>query len=169
MPQNSSKSIVPDPSSSISSMIPSRSSEVNRGSNSAIISLNCPVVMKPCPSLSYTRKASFNYAFIVSSSGSSTKNLAHNWQNSPNSISPDPSSSISSRISFNSSLDGLKPIALKISSKSSAPRNSCFFTSKRLKHNLSTLISSTSSAVASLISSKSISAKSPIFICLQIC
>ena len=49
--QNSSKSMVPDPSSSISSMMPSRSSEVSLGSSSAMISRSWPVVMKPAPSL----------------------------------------------------------------------------------------------------------------------
>merc|ERR1719317_107085 len=125
--------MVPDPSSSISSMIPSKSSEVSLVSSSAMISLSTPVVMKPAQSLSYTRKASLSSAFMVSSSGSSTRNLAQSWQNSPNSISPEPSSSISSRISLSSSLLGLNPMARKMSSKSSAPRNSCFLTSKRLK------------------------------------
>ena len=52
----------------------------------------------------------------------------------------------------------LKPMALRMSSRSSEERKFCFLTSKRLKHSLSTLISSTSSAVASVISSKSMSA-----------
>merc|ERR550532_1580932 len=57
--------------------------------------LSVSVVMNPWPSLSYTLKASFNSFFIVSMSGSSTRKVAHSWQNSPNSISPEPSSSTS--------------------------------------------------------------------------
>ena len=50
--------------------------------------------------------------------------FAHSWQNSSNSISPEPSSSISARMSMSSSLLGLNPIARRISSRSSADRNS---------------------------------------------
>ena len=53
-------------------------------------------------------KASLSSLFMVSMSGSSTKNVAHNWQNSANSISPEPSSSISRRRSLSSSSVGLK-------------------------------------------------------------
>ena len=70
---------------------------------------------------------------MVSISGSSTRKVAHSWQNSPNSISPDPSSSISSSKSFNSSSVGRKPIALMISPRSSAERKSCLFVSNRSK------------------------------------
>merc|ERR1719151_365511 len=63
--------------------------------------LSVSVVMNPWPSLSYTLKASFNSFFIVSMSGSSTRKVAHSWQNSPNSISPEPSSSSGSQISAN--------------------------------------------------------------------
>ena len=45
--------------------------------------LSVSVVMNPWPSLSYTLKASFNSFFIVSMSGSSTRKVAHSWQNSP--------------------------------------------------------------------------------------
>merc|ERR1719290_309286 len=48
--------------------------------------------MNPRPSLSYTLNASFSSLFIVSMSGSSTRKVAQSWQNSPNSISPEPSS-----------------------------------------------------------------------------
>ena len=40
-------------------------------------------------------KASLSSLFMVSMSGSSTRKVAQSWQNSPNSISPEPSSSIS--------------------------------------------------------------------------
>ena len=45
--------------------------------------LSVSVVMNPWPSLSYTLKASFSSFFIVSMSGSSTRKVAHSWQNSP--------------------------------------------------------------------------------------
>ena len=45
--QNSSKSIVPLPSSSISAMMPSRSSSVRLGSTSATMDRNWAIVMKP--------------------------------------------------------------------------------------------------------------------------
>ena len=77
--------------------------------------------------------ASFSSLFMVSMSGSSTRKVAQSWQNSPNSISPDPSSSISSSRSFNSSSVGRKPIALMISPRSSAERNSCLLVSNRSK------------------------------------
>merc|ERR1712206_45544 len=151
--QNSSKSIDPEPSSSSSSMIPSSSSSVRGASSSPISPLSVSVVMNPWPSLSYTLKASFNSFFIVSMSGSSTRNVAHSWQNSPNSISPEPSSSTSWRSSASSSSDGLKPIALMMSPRSSPERNSCFFVSNRSKHTLRHLISSLARLVCSLISS----------------
>merc|ERR1711963_1288589 len=104
--QNSSKSIEPEPSSSSSSRIPSSSSSV-KGASSSLI--------RP---------------FIVSMSGSSTRNVAQSWQNSANSISPEPSSSISANKSFSSSSVGLKPIARIISPRSSADKKSTFFESK---------------------------------------
>merc|ERR1712141_315359 len=113
--QNSSKSIEPDPSSSSSSRMPSSSSSVRGASSSLIRPLKVSVVMKPFPSLSYTLKASLSSLFMVSMSGSSTRKVAQSWQNSPNSISPDPSSSISTSRSFSSSSVGRKPIALMIS------------------------------------------------------
>merc|ERR1711910_305030 len=140
--QNSSKSMEPEPSSSNSSMIPSSSSSVRGASSSPIRPLSVSVVMNPWPSLSYTLKASFNSFFIVSMSGSSTRKVAHNWQNSPNSISPEPSSSTSWRSSASSSSDGLKPIALMMSPRSSPERNSCFLVSNRSKQTLRHLISS---------------------------
>merc|ERR1719225_1377831 len=121
-----------------------------------MISRSWSVVIYPWPSLSYTRKASLSSAFMVSSSGSSTKNLAQSWQNSPNSISPEPSSSISSKISFNSSLLGRKPMPLRISSKSSADKNPWSLKSNILKQIFRTLISSFSRPQDSLIPSKSI-------------
>merc|ERR1711910_292607 len=156
--QNSSKSIDPEPSSSNSSMIPSSSSSVRGASSSPIRPLSVSVVMNPWPSLSYTLKASFNSFFIVSMSGSSTRKVAHSWQNSPNSISPEPSSSTSWSSSASSSSDGLKPIALMTSPRSSPERNSCFLVSNRSKQTLRHLISSLARLVCSLISSKSMSA-----------
>merc|ERR1711974_464300 len=154
--QNSSKSIEPDPSSSSSSRMPSSSSSVRGASSSEIRPLKVSVLMNPCPSLSYSLKASLSSLFMVSMSGSSTREVAQSWQNSPISISPEPSSSISFSRSFNSSPVGRKPIALMISPRSSADRKSCFFVSKRSKQTLRHLISSTARPVASLISSKSI-------------
>merc|ERR1719234_1340908 len=58
-----------------------------------MISLNVSLLMNPRPSLSYTLKASLSSLFMVSISGSSTRKVAQSWQNSPNSISPEPSSS----------------------------------------------------------------------------
>merc|ERR1719500_1451388 len=156
--QNSSKSIVPEPSSSISAMIPSRSSSERFGSTSAMIPLNWAIVMKPVPFLSKSRNACFNSALIVSGSGSSTRNFAHSWVNSPNSIAPEPSSSISSINTASSSAVGLNPIALITSPMSSARRKSCFFTSNNWKQLKRTLMSSTSRQVASWTSSKSTSA-----------
>merc|ERR1719370_1101645 len=156
--QNSSKSIEPEPSSSSSSRMPSSSSSVSGASSSDIRPLRVSVVMYPRPSLSYTLYASLSSLFMVSMSGSSTRKVAQSWQNSPNSISPDPSSSISTSRSFNSSSVGRKPIALMISPRSSAERNSCFLVSNRSKQTLRHLISSGARLVASLISSKSMSA-----------
>merc|ERR1719469_37108 len=87
-------------------MMASKSSSVNLGSTSAIIPRNCTIVMKPDASLSKSLKASLSSALSVSGSGSSTRNLAQSWANSPNSIAPDPSSSISSINSVNSSSVG---------------------------------------------------------------
>merc|ERR1712038_1914415 len=101
---NSSKSRVPDPSSSTSSMMLLMSSSVNLLSNSRKISFRVSVEINPMQSLSYIRKASFS-SFFSASSSSSTRNLAASWQNSPNSRSPEPSSSISSMISLRA--DGL--------------------------------------------------------------
>merc|ERR1739849_39210 len=155
--QNSSKSIEPDPSSSSSSRIPSTSSSVRGARSSVMISLNVSLVMNPWPSLSYNLKASFNSFFISSNGGSSTRKVAQSWQNSPNSISPDPSSSTSLRRSASSSSVGLKPMALMISPRSSPERNSCCFVSNRSKQTFKHLISSVARLVNSLISSKSIS------------
>merc|ERR1719320_2399056 len=77
----------PDPSSSSSSRIPSTSSSVRGARSSVMISLNVSLVMNPCPSLSYSLKASFSSFFISSNGGSSTRKVAQSWQNSPNSIS----------------------------------------------------------------------------------
>merc|ERR1712141_980859 len=154
--QNSSKSIEPEPSSSSSSRMPSSSSSVRGASSSLIRPLRVSVVMNPFPSLSYILKASLSSLFMVSMSGSSTRKVAHSWQNSANSISPEPSSSISRRSSLSSSSVGLKPMALMISPRSSAERKSTFFVSNKSKQVLRHLISSAASPVASLISSKSI-------------
>merc|ERR1719206_1448372 len=97
---NSSKSRVPDPSSSTSSMMLLMSSSVNLLSNSRKISFRVSVEINPMQSLSYILKASLS-SFFKASSSSSTRNLAASWQNSPNSSKPDPSSSISSIISCN--------------------------------------------------------------------
>merc|ERR1719422_1700965 len=156
--QNSSKSMVPLPSSSISAMMPSRSSSVRLGSTSATIDLNWAIVMKPVPCLSNSRNACFSSALIVSGSGSSTRNLAHSWANSGNSMAPLPSSSISSISSASSSGVGRKPMALITSSMSSASRKSCFLVSNSWKQLKRTLMSSISRQVASIISSKSTSA-----------
>merc|ERR1711910_5354 len=153
--QNSSKSMEPDATSSNSSMIPSSSSSVRGASSSPMRPLSVSVVMNPWPSLSYTLKASFNSFFMVSMSGSSTRKVAHSWQNSPNSISPEPSSSTSCKSSANSSSEGLNPIALMMSPRSSPERNSCFFVSNRSKQTFRHLISSLARLVCSLISSKS--------------
>merc|ERR1719327_2142676 len=75
-------------------------------------------------------------------SGSSTRKVAQSWQNSPNSISPDPSSSISSSRSFSSSSVGLKPMALMISPRSSTDRKSTFLVSNKSKQVFKHLISS---------------------------
>merc|ERR1740123_1723213 len=152
--QNSSKSMDPDPSSS-SSRIPSSSSSVRGASSSPIRPRRVSVVMYPRPSLSYILKASLSSLFMVSMSGSSTRKVAHSWQNSANSISPEPSSSISSSSSLSSSSVGLKPMALMISPRSSAERKSTFLVSNKSKQVLRHLISSAASPVASLISSKS--------------
>merc|ERR1719175_340802 len=154
--QNSSKSMEPEPSSSSSSRMPSTSSSVRGASSSVIRPLRVSVVMNPWPSRSYSLKASFSSLFMVSMSGSSTRKVAQSWQNSPISISPDPSSSISSNKDLSSSSVGRNPIALMISPRSSADRKSCFFVSKRSKQTFRHLISSTARPVASLISSKSI-------------
>merc|ERR1719220_2758192 len=156
--QNSSKSIEPEPSSSSSSKMPSSSSSVRGASSSEIKPLRVSVVMYPRPSLSYTLKASLSSLFMVSRSGSSTRKVAQSWQNSPNSISPDPSSSISTRMASSSSSLGRNPMARRISPRSSAERNSCFLVSNRSKQTLRHLISSLARLVASLISSKSMSA-----------
>merc|ERR550519_3343567 len=87
--QNSSKSMVPEPSSSISSMMASKSSSVNLGSTSAMMFLNWTIVMKPDPSLSKSRNAVLSSALIVSGSGSSTRNFAQSWANSANSMAPE--------------------------------------------------------------------------------
>lgn len=83
-----SKSTVPEPSESISSIMPSNSWSVNWSSNSRKISFKHVVGMKPLPSLSYKRKASFN-SFCMASASSSTMNLAASWTNSTNSKRPD--------------------------------------------------------------------------------
>merc|ERR1711936_341723 len=75
-----------------------------------------------------------------------------------NSISPEPSSSISTSSSLSSSSVGLKPMALMISPRSSAERKSCFLVSNKSKQTLRHLISSLARQVASMISSKSMSA-----------
>merc|ERR1712141_956688 len=156
--QNSSKSIEPDPSSSSSSRIPSSSSSVRGARSSLMRPLRVSVVMYPLPSLSYILKASLSSLFMVSMSGSSTRKVAHSWQNSANSISPEPSSSISASRSFSSSSVGLKPMALMISPRSSAERKSTFLVSKRSKQVLRHLISSAASPVLSVMSSNSIPA-----------
>merc|ERR1711931_410359 len=148
----------PDPSSSSSSRIPSTSSSVRGARSSVMISLRVSLVMNPCPSLSYNLKASLSSFFISSNGGSSTRKVAQSWQNSPNSISPDPSSSTSLRRSASSSSVGLNPIALMISPRSSPERNSCCLVSNKSKQTLRHLISSVARLVRSLISSKSISA-----------
>merc|ERR1711931_187314 len=139
-------------------MIPSSSSSVRGASSSPISSLRVSLVMKPCPSLSYILNASLSSLFISSRGGSSTKKVAQSWQNSPNSISPDPSSSTSLSKSASSSSVGLNPMALMISPRSSPERNSCCLVSNRSKQTLRHLISSVARLVRSLISSKSISA-----------
>merc|ERR1719412_1315501 len=117
------------------------------------------MVMNPSPFLSKSLKALLSSALMVSGSGSSTRNLAQSWANSPNSIAPDPSSSISSISSASSSAVGRNPIALITSPISSASRKSCFFTSNNWKQLKRTLMSSTSRQVASWTSSKSTSAQ----------
>merc|ERR1719431_189533 len=110
---NSSKSNVPDPSSSTSSMIPSSSSSVNLLSISLRISFKVSVDIYPIASLSYIRKASFS-SFFKASSSSSTRNFAASWQNSPNSSNPEPSSSISSMISLRAEGLNFMPIIERI-------------------------------------------------------
>lgn len=83
-----SKSTVPEPSESISSIMPFRSWSVSWSSSSRRISFRHDVGMKPLPSLSYRRKASFS-SFCMASASSSTMNLAANCTNSENSSRPD--------------------------------------------------------------------------------
>lgn len=83
-----SKSTVPEPSESISSIIMSSSCSVSWSSSSLRISFRQVVGMKPLPCLSYKRNASRS-SFCMASASSSTMNLAASWTNSPNSKRPD--------------------------------------------------------------------------------
>ena len=75
---------------------------------SYLVEVNQAILLGLLDLVSTDLKASLSSLFMVSMSGSSTKNVAHNWQNSANSISPEPSSSISRRRSLSSSSVGLK-------------------------------------------------------------
>ena len=75
---------------------------------SYLVEVNQSILLGLLDLVSTDLKASLSSLFMVSMSGSSTKNVAHNWQNSANSISPEPSSSISRRRSLSSSSVGLK-------------------------------------------------------------
>merc|ERR1712121_84836 len=98
---NSSKSTVPDPSLSISSIMPSKSDGVSLSSSAAKISLRTLVEMLPSPFLSYSLNASFNSCCKASAS-SSSKNFDAMAQK-PSKFNVPSSSPYSDNISLSSS------------------------------------------------------------------